>query len=125
LELRCPFAKVLLGGFCGCTSSTRSMEGGHKSVFCSAPPANRNCIALVQRLRGHTTFALNLRRVAEPLPFGKESRLLVGTVEGLRRLPASDAGLNSDIHGLVSAAHAFHGPRFASPRGNRAIDRRV
>jgi len=51
---------------------------------------------------------LKQRSATEPLPFGKELKLLAGTVEGLRRMLASngDAGMNSDIHSQVSAAHA-------------------
>lgn len=127
----CPFEKVILAGRCGCAHAERYAVGERLGVVCISPVAHHNCRTLLALLRDRARFALKAPSAAVPWPFGKEMRVMLGGLAGLKRLLASEkecgqeAGLApprtqqepdiENIHALVRRAQEAYGALEALP----------
>lgn len=111
MSLSCPFEKAILSGQCQCAQAARAALGEHLGVGCRSAPAQLNCAALLAQLRERARFALKIAHADEPLPFGKELRLALGGLWGIKRAlqPQATDDRIDDIHGLVVAARAAYG----------------
>lgn len=111
MSLSCPFEKAILSGQCQCAQAARAALGEHLGVGCRSAPAQLNCTALLAQLRDRARFALKVTHAEEPLPFGKELKLALGGLWGLKRAlnPQATDDRVDDIHGLVAAAQAAYG----------------
>lgn len=111
MELQCPFERILVGGFAACSQSSRVAEGERLSVACASPVACTNCRTLVALLREHARFTLKVTNPDAALPFGKEMKVMLGGLHGLRRLLGQDIadGIESDIHRVVAVAQGRFG----------------
>lgn len=75
-----------------------------------------NCVTLLELLRERSRFALKVTAI-EPLPFGKELKVMIGGLQGLQRVIEGDAPDMHvpNIHGLIAAAQARFGSLVALP----------
>lgn len=106
----CPFEKPILSARCGCENATRNVQAERISVGCRSPIAQHNCRLLVEMLKERSRFALKVRDPWQDLPFGKQMRVMVGGLTGLRRvLDPQAAGPVANVHALVCAAQERFG----------------
>lgn len=100
MDTPCPFEKAILSGRCGCVKSERFAVGERLGVACTSPVARQNCGTLLALLRERARFRLKITSATAPWPFGKEMRLMLGTLDGIKRsltlrgegTPAAGAG---------------------------------
>lgn len=126
----CPFEKVILAGRCGCEHAERYAVGERIGVVCTSPVAHHNCRTLLALLRSRARFALKAPSTAVPWPFGKEMRVMLGGLAGLKRLLASEKECGREaelaeprtqepdvenIHALVRRAQEAYGALEALP----------
>jgi hypothetical protein len=117
VELQCPFEKPILGAFAGCSQSSRVAVGERLGVVCASAVACQNCHTLLALLREHARFALKVADPKAVLPFGKEMKIMLGGLRGLRHAlepGASDAAID-DIHQTVVRAQESFGSLTALP----------
>lgn len=112
----CPFEKPILSAQCGCENATRNVVAERLSVGCRSPIAHQNCQLLVEMLKERSRFALKVMDPWQDLPFGKQMRVMLGGLTGLRRvLDPQAAGPIANIHALVCAARERFGALDALP----------
>jgi len=107
---RCPFEKVILGAYAGCALARRFAVAERMGVECTSDIARNNCLTFIRLMRQNARFALKVTDTAEPLPFGKEMKIMAGGLAGLEAAvhahsPAPPAAADiRDIHGLIREA---------------------
>ncbi len=112
----CAFAKAILSGRFRCEKSIRRSVAERLGVECISNVAANNCRVLMALLRERSRFALKVTDMAKRLPFGVETRLMMGGLFGLQRLfdrGASDGIEN--IYALVARAQSRYGALTALP----------
>lgn len=118
---RCPFEKVILGAYAGCAKARRFAIAEHMGVECTSDIALNNCRTLTKLVRENARFALKVTDTAEPLPFGKEMKIMVGGLAGLESVVHGQTEKQPgqpdirDIHDLVQVAQAAFGSLTALP----------
>ena len=118
---RCPFEKVILGAYAGCEKAQRFAIAERLGVECASDIALNNCLMLLNLMRERSRFALKVIDSSEPMPFGKEMKVMAGGLAGLgavlhgaaEKLPGQPE--IRDIHGLVQEAQAAFGSLTALP----------
>lgn len=126
----CPFEKIILAGRCGCEAAERFAVGERVGVACTSPVAHHNCRTLLALLRARARFALKAPSASVPWPFGKEMRVMMGGLAGLKQLlttekerdrnaavggPRAQAPEVENIHALVRRAQEAYGALEALP----------
>ncbi len=115
-DARCPFEKPILSAQCGCENATRNVVAERMLVGCRSAIAHNNCQFLLEVLKERSRFALKITDPWQSLPFGKQMRVMVGGLQGLKRvLHPEDAAGPQNIHALVSEAQARFGALEALP----------
>ncbi len=121
MHIPCPYEKVIVGGRCGCEHAERFAVGERIGVACASPTAHHNCRTLIALLRERVRFALKTPNPAVPWPFGKEMRVMLGGLLGLKQLltdvkneetPTSGSAVSAEvenIHALVRRAQQVYG----------------
>jgi hypothetical protein len=118
---RCPFEKVILGAYAGCAKAQRFFIAERMGVECTSDIALNNCLTLIKLVRENARFALKVTDTAEPLPFGKEMKIMAGGLAGLESVVHGHAEKRPgrldirDIHDLVREAQAAFGSLTALP----------
>ena len=106
---RCPFEKAILGALGGCELATRFSVAERLGVNCRDDIARNNCITLLALMRDRARFALKVTDTSDPLPFGKEMKVMIGGLIGLQRLFAEEVSQVDNIHELVRQAQGQFG----------------
>lgn len=118
---RCPFEKVILGAYAGCTQAQRFFIAERTGVECTSDIALNNCRTLIKLVRENARFALKVTDTAAPMAFGKEMKIMAGGLAGLETVvhgqPQKPPGRPEirDIHGLVQQAQTQFGSLTALP----------
>jgi len=101
---RCPFEKAILSAQCACELATRFSVAEQTGVNCRSDIARNHCTTLLALMRAR--FALKVMDTSDPLPFGKEMKVMIGGLVGLQRLilTEQDATRVNNIHALVQQA---------------------
>ena len=107
----CPYEKTILSNQFGCCCSRRGQRGERAVIECERPDAQVYCISCLKTVRMNARFALKIDNPGDPLPFGKESKLLYGSLLGLIGLVNNITNNDSkpDIHQLMLKSHDRYG----------------
>ncbi len=119
-QRRCVFEKALNTRRCECSRAARFCLAGRDGVACKSPAAHALCTALIATLRSNAKFALQLTRVDDALPHGKEIKIQHGGLLGLRDAlgeRGADDDRIQDIHALIDAGLKHYGDLNALPYG--------
>jgi hypothetical protein len=109
-DARCPFEKPILSGQCGCENATRNVLAERMTVGCRSAFAQQNCQLLLSLLKERSRFALKIADPWQDLPFGKQIRVMVGGLTGLKRVLHADAAPHPEnVHALVREAQERFG----------------
>ncbi|MBE9516460.1 MAG: hypothetical protein IME93_05740 [Proteobacteria bacterium] len=84
--LLCPYEKIILSNKYACSYSCRGQRGERVLVECENLSAQTHCNAYLKEVRDKAQFTLKTDKSEFPLPFGKESKLLYGSVLSLVEL---------------------------------------
>jgi len=108
---RCTFEKAILSARCDCEMATRFSIAEQMGVGCRSHFACNNCSTLLALMRENARFALALTNTAGNLPFGKEMKVMIGGLIGLRHLFARTEGVDQlrNVHALVQQAQTAYG----------------
>lgn len=109
---RCPFEKTILSAQCSCEMADRFSVAEQIGVECRSDLARNNCATLLGLMREHARFALKVTDTSDSLPFGKEMKVMIGGLIGLRRLMTVEDGAAArvtNIHALVQQAQQVYG----------------
>ena len=116
---RCPFEKAILSVQCDCEMATRFSIAEQMGVECRSDIARNNCTTLLVYLRERARFVLKVTDTSAGLPFGKEMKVMLGGLIGLKRQMATEEGAVAarvqNIHALVQQAQAAYGSLDALP----------
>ncbi len=118
---RCPFEKVILGAYAGCEKAQRFAIAERLGVVCTSDIALNNCLTLLKLMRERSRFALKVTDTSEPMPFGKEMKIMAGGLAGLETVVHGHMEKSpgqpeiKDIHGLVQEAQTVFGSLTALP----------
>ncbi len=106
--LRCAFEKAVLTRIFACEKLVKINIAEREAAGCTDPAAQRQCVELLERLRGSASFALGLTHVSGPLPHAKEVKAQCGGLMGLQEhTPGAHSGPGpgvENIHGLIAQA---------------------
>ena len=107
----CPYEKTILSNQFGCFCSRRGQRGERAVIECERFDAQVYCSSYLKTVRTNARFALKIDDSGDPLPFGKESKLLYGSLLGLIGLADNipDNDNKPDIHQLLLESLDRHG----------------
>lgn len=107
----CPYEKTILSNQFSCTCSRRGQLGERAIIECEQADAQLHCKNYLKAARLNARFALKIEDAALRLPFGKESKLLYGSLLGLMELTGVESvnELKPDIHQLILTSHESFG----------------
>lgn len=99
----CPYEKTILSNQFVCSCSRRGQQGERAIIECEQPDAYISCSNYLNAARASARFTLKIDDPDQPLPFGKESKLLYGSLLGLVELLENDANNKDrkDIRQLI------------------------
>ena len=104
---QCVFEKSINSRRSQCSLAHRFCLADREGVSCTSNTAQQQCHGLLTVLREKARFAMKLTKVDGPLPHGKEVKVQMGSLLGLKKLLdiAGQENLEiSDIHHLLDLA---------------------
>lgn len=116
-ENPCQFAKAIQCRVCHCDRAQKVLLAEREVMACKSPGGSLRCAEVLETLREQSRFALGMTRVDERLPHGKEIKVQVGGLLGLKRAitgedqPEQVEDINHLIHqGLAKYGSLAHFP---------------
>lgn len=101
--LQCLYEKAILGNQYTCVCSRRGQRGERALIECENEIAASQCLTYLKLVRHNSRFALKIEKPFEQLPFGKQSKLLYGSLRALHDF--SGIGISShemtDIYSML------------------------
>lgn len=117
-QQRCVFEKALNSRRCFCSRMDRFYLADREGVGCKSEPARQRCGQLLETMRKNARFALQMTRIAGPLPHNKEIKVQAGGLLGLQAIvkPSLEKSTSvQDIYNLINEAEANFGTLSAFP----------
>jgi len=103
----CPYEKTILSNQFGCCCSRRGQRGERAIIECEQLDAHISCSNYLKLVRASARFTLKIDNPGDPLPFGKESKLLYGSLLGLIELANNND--QPDIRQLMLKSLEYYG----------------
>lgn len=109
--LPCPYEKAILSSQYECQYSRRGQCGERVYIECEDSAGFQLCLEYLKKVRLSARFALKIDKPLEQLPFGKQSKLLYGSLAALQELTRKDRPTadNDNIYMLVKDSMDIYG----------------
>lgn len=118
-ENPCQFTKAILCRVCKCDRSQKVLLAEREVMACKSPGGSLRCAEVLETLRERSKFALGLTKIDEKLPHGKEIKIQVGAMLGLKKAITGEDHPDhvEDINQLIHQGLAKYGSLDQFPYG--------
>lgn len=99
---RCVYEKAINSRECNCAKAKRFNLADREGVSCVSPALQRQCVELMQTLRGKARFVLQQTNIEGQLPHNAEIKIQNGGIKGLVKVLANPECDEQDISRLLA-----------------------